>query len=87
MSKGFGDGLDSASKTNADMKKEMNAQQASQNQQNVNVVNQNTTEQQNTPPKQKDTNVILHCGNSFAKYLTYCSISSIANIGNSDAFL
>lgn len=57
-----GDKMNDMSKTNTDMKKEMNAQQASQNQQNINVVNQNTTEQQNTPPKQKDVNPLLAKG-------------------------
>jgi predicted chitinase len=56
---GFGDQLDESSKTNADMKKDMNSQKA-QSQQNVNIINQNTTQPEQTiPPKPNDTNPLL----------------------------
>jgi len=51
--------LDESSKSNADMKKDMNSQQ-SQAQQNVNVVNQNINQpEQGTPTKPNDTNPLL----------------------------
>jgi len=56
---GFGDQLDESSKTNADGKKELNAQQA-QSQQNINVINQNTNQtEQKMPDKPTDTNPLL----------------------------
>jgi len=56
---GFGDQLDASSKTNADGKKELNAQQV-QNQQNVNITNQNTNQpDQSIPSKPNDTNPLL----------------------------
>jgi hypothetical protein len=51
--------LNESSKTNADGKKELNSQQA-QSQQNVNIINQNTTQPEQTiPPKPNDTNPLL----------------------------
>jgi predicted chitinase len=56
---GFGDQLNESSKTNADGKKELNAQQA-QSQQNINVINQNVNQtEQKTPDKPNDTNPLL----------------------------
>jgi predicted chitinase len=56
---GFGDQLNESSKTNADGKKELNAQQA-QSQQNINVINQNTNQtEQKIPDKPNDTNPLL----------------------------
>jgi predicted chitinase len=56
---GFAEQLDESSKTNADGKKELNAQQA-QSQQNINVINQNVSQpEQNLPPKPNDTNPLL----------------------------
>ena len=55
--------LDQSSKTNADMKKDINAQQLAMNQQNINVINQNTNQpQQGTPPKPNETNPLLAKG-------------------------
>jgi GH24 family phage-related lysozyme (muramidase) len=52
--------IDQSSKTNADMKKDINAQQLAMNQQNVNIINQNTTQPEQTiPPKSNDTNPLL----------------------------
>jgi predicted chitinase len=59
QAKGFGDQLDTSSITNADGKKELNSQQA-QTQQNVNVINQNISQpDQSIPPKPNDTNPLL----------------------------
>jgi predicted chitinase len=56
---GFGDQLNESSKTNADGKKELNAQQA-QSQQNINVINQNVNQtEQKIPDKPNDTNPLL----------------------------
>lgn len=56
---GFADQLDEASKTNADMKKDISAQQA-QSQQTVNIINQNTNQpEQVTQTKPNDTNPLL----------------------------
>ena len=52
--------IEQSSKTNADMKKDMNSQQLAMNQQNVNVVNQNINQpEQGTPTKPNDTNPLL----------------------------
>jgi GH24 family phage-related lysozyme (muramidase) len=54
-----GTSLDQSSKTNADGKKELNAQQA-QSQQNINVINQNVNQtEQKIPDKPNDTNPLL----------------------------
>ena len=56
---GFAEQLDESSKTNADGKKELNAQQA-QSQQNINVINQNVNQtEQKIPDKPNDTNPLL----------------------------
>jgi len=56
---GFGDQLDQSSKSNADMKKDVNLQKV-QNQQNVNITNQNTNQpDQSIPSKPNDTNPLL----------------------------